>query len=146
MQRIEREGKQGGFTLIELMVVVAILGILAAVVVPKIMDNPGKARMVKAKNDVQAIKGALDLYKLDNFNYPSTDQGLQALTQKPAGTPEARNWKQGGYLERLRKDPWGNEYQYLNPGVNGQIDVFSYGADGRPSGEGENADIGNWTD
>ncbi len=136
----------GGFTLIEIMVVVVILGILASVVVPKIMDNPDKARMVKAKNDVQAIKGALDLYKLDNFNYPSTDQGLQALVQKPSGTPEARNWKDGGYLDNVPKDPWGNEYQYLNPGVNATVDIFSYGADGRPSGEGANADIGNWQD
>jgi general secretion pathway protein G len=128
------------------MVVVVILGILASVIVPKIMDNPDKARIVKAKNDVQAIKGALDLYKLDNFNYPSTDQGLQALVQKPAGSPEARNWKQGGYLDRVPKDPWGNEYQYLNPGVNAEVDIFSYGADGRPSGEGVNGDIGNWQD
>jgi general secretion pathway protein G len=110
------------------------------------MDNPDKARIVKAKNDVQAMKGALDLYKLDNFNYPSTDQGLQALVQKPSGSPEARNWKEGGYLDRLPKDPWGNEYQYLSPGVNAEVDIFSYGADGRPSGEGVNADIGNWQD
>ncbi len=143
---LHKYSNQNGFTLIEIMVVVVILGILASVVVPKIMDNPDKARIVKAKNDVQAMKGALDLYKLDNFNYPSTDQGLQALAQKPSGSPEARNWKQGGYLERLPKDPWGNDYQYLNPGVNAEIDVFSYGADGRPSGEGVNADIGNWSD
>jgi general secretion pathway protein G len=146
MRHLEQQRKQSGFTLIEIMVVVVILGILAAVVVPKIMDNPDKARIVKAKNDVQAIKGALDLYKLDNFNYPSTDQGLQAMVQKPAGSPEARNWKQGGYLDRMPKDPWGNDYQYLNPGVNGEVDVFSFGADGRPSGEGVSADIGNWGD
>lgn len=146
MNQSEKRRFQSGFTLIEIMVVVVILGILAAVVVPKIMDNPDKARIVKAKSDVQAIKGALDLYKLDNFNYPSTDQGLAALVQKPSGSPEARNWKQGGYLDRLPRDPWGNEYQYLNPGVNADIDVFSYGADGRPSGEGVNADIGNWGD
>ena len=142
-QKIERRA-QGGFTLIEIMVVVVILGILASVVVPRIMDNPDKARMVKAKSDVQAIKGALDLYKLDNFNYPSTDQGLQALVSKPGGSPEAKNWKQGGYLDALPKDPWGNDYQYLSPGVNAEIDVFSYGADGRPGGEGASADIGNW--
>jgi general secretion pathway protein G len=146
MQARAQHRPQGGFTLIEIMVVVVILGILASVIVPKIMDNPDKARIVKAKNDVQAIKGALDLYKLDNFNYPSTDQGLQALVQKPAGSPEARNWKQGGYLDRVPKDPWGNEYQYLNPGVNAEVDIFSYGADGRPSGEGVNGDIGNWQD
>jgi general secretion pathway protein G len=146
MRQTKQTRVQAGFTLIEIMVVVVILGILAAVVVPKIMDNPDKARIVKAKNDVQAIKGSLDLYKLDNFYYPSTDQGLQALVQQPSGTPEARNWKQGGYLDRMPKDPWGNDYQYLNPGVNGDIDVFSYGADGRPSGEGVSADIGNWQD
>jgi general secretion pathway protein G len=110
------------------------------------MDNPDRARIAKAKQDIQAIRSALDLYKLDNFQYPSTDQGLQALIVRPSGTPEARNWKQGGYLERLPQDPWGNPYQYLNPGVHGEIDVFSYGADGRPGGEGINADIGSWMD
>lgn len=138
--------RNAGFTLIEVMVVVVILGILAAVVVPKIMDNPDKARIVKAKQDVQAMKNALDLYKLDNFNYPSTDQGLQALVQKPSGSPEARNYKQGGYLDNLPKDPWQSDYQYLNPGVHAEVDIFSLGADGRPGGEGVNADIGNWSD
>lgn len=136
--------RNAGFTLIEVMVVVVILGILASVIVPKIMDNPDKARVVKARNDVQSVKGALDLYKLDNFNYPSTDQGLQALVQKPSGSPEAPNWKQGGYLDALIKDPWGHEYQYLNPGAHSEVDVYSLGADGRPGGEGVNADIGNW--
>lgn len=135
---------QAGFTLIEIMVVVVILGILAAVIVPKVMDNPDKARVVKARNDVQALKSALSLYKLDNFNYPSTDQGLQALVQKPAGSPAANNWKQGGYLDNLPKDPWGNEYQYLNPGVHADVDIYSLGADGRPGGDGINSDIGNW--
>jgi len=138
--------RNAGFTLIEVMVVVVILGILAAVIVPKIMDNPDKARVVKAKQDVQALKNALDLYKLDNFSYPSTDQGLQALVQKPSGSPEARNWKQGGYLDRLPKDPWGGDYQYLSPGVHAGVDVYSLGADGRPGGDGINADIGNWED
>lgn len=136
---------QRGFTLIEIMVVVVILGILAAVVVPKIMDNPDKARVAKAKQDIRAIGGALDLYKLDNYNYPSTDQGLEALVSKPSGEPEARNWKQGGYLDRMPKDPWGDEYHYLSPGSHGEVDIFSYGADHRPGGEGFNADIGNWT-
>ncbi|MCW8828447.1 MAG: type II secretion system major pseudopilin GspG [Gammaproteobacteria bacterium] len=135
---------QRGFTLIEVMVVVVILGILAAVIVPKIMDNPDKARLVKARSDVQALKSALDMYKLDNFNYPSTDQGLQALVEKPSGSPEARNWKQGGYLDGLPADPWGNPYQYLSPGVHREVDIYSLGADGRPGGEGVNADIGNW--
>lgn len=144
-KQLQRMG-QRGFTLIEVMVVVVILGILAAVIVPKIMDNPDKARIVKARSDVQALKSALDLYKLDNFNYPSTNQGLQALVQKPSGSPEARNWKQGGYLDKLPRDPWGNEYQYLNPGVHTEVDIYSLGADSRPGGEGVNADIGNWSD
>jgi general secretion pathway protein G len=136
---------QAGFTLIEIMVVVVILGILAAIVVPKVMDRPDAARITKAKQDIRAIQSALDLYKLDNYNYPSTDQGLEALVTKPSGTPEARNWKQGGYLDRLPKDPWGNEYQYLSPGSHGNVDIFTLGADGRPGGEGVNADIGNWS-
>ena len=146
MQQRKQHRAQSGFTLIEIMVVVVIIGILAAAVVTRVMDNPEKARISMAKSNVQSIKQALDLYKLDNFNYPSTDQGLQALVQKPSGSPEARNWKQGGYLESLPKDPWDNDYQYLYPGVNAEVDVFSYGADGRPSGEGAAADIGNWQD
>lgn len=133
-----------GFTLIEIMVVVVILGILAAIVVPKVMDRPDSARITKAKQDIRALESALNLYKLDNFNYPSTDQGLEALVRKPSGNPEPRNWKQGGYLDRLPKDPWGSDYQYLQPGVRGEIDLFSFGADGRPGGDGMNADIGNW--
>lgn len=133
-----------GFTLIEVMVVVVILGILAAIVVPKIMDRPDTARITKARHDIRALESALNLYKLDNFAYPSTDQGLEALVEKPTGSPEPRNWKSGGYLERLPKDPWGNEYQYLQPGVHGELDIFSFGRDGRPGGEGSDADIGNW--
>ena len=133
-----------GFTLIEVMVVVVILGILAAVVVPRVMDNPDKARIVKARSDVQALKSALDLYKLDNFNYPSTEQGLQALVEKPSGSPEAKNWKQGGYVDNLPTDTWGNTYQYLIPGIHAEVDIYSLGADGRTGGEGVNADIGNW--
>lgn len=134
-----------GFTLIEVMVVVVILGILAAIVVPKVMDRPDTARIAKARQDVRAMESALNLYKLDNYNYPSTDQGLQALVRKPAGSPEPRNWKTGGYLDRLPKDPWGNEYQYLSPGVHGDVDIFSLGADARPGGDGAAADVGNWT-
>ena len=136
--------RQTGFTLIEIMVVVIILGILAAVVVPKVMDRPDVARITKAKQDIRAIESALNLYKLDNYAYPSTDQGLEALVHKPSGSPEPRNWKQGGYLPRAPKDPWQREYQYLSPGVHGDVDIFSYGADGRPGGEGVDADIGNW--
>lgn len=136
--------KQAGFTLIEIMVVVVILGILATLVVPKIMGRPDEARMVKAKQDILALESALKLYKLDNFTYPSTEQGLQALVSKPTGLPEAKNWKEGGYLDRLPKDPWGSEYQYLSPGVNASIDIYSLGADALPNGEGINADMGNW--
>ena len=133
-----------GFTLIEVMVVVVILGILAAVVVPRIMDRPDEARIVKAKNDIRVLQSQLELYKLDNFEYPSTDQGLEALVSKPAGTPEPPNWKSGGYIDRLPKDPWGHEYQYLSPGQHGTIDIYSLGNDGALGGEGNGADIGNW--
>ena len=133
-----------GFTLIEILVVVAILGILAAIVVPRIMDRPDEAKRVAAKADIGAIVQALKLYRLDNGFYPSTDQGLSALVQRPTTTPVPGNWKQGGYLERLPKDPWGSDYQYLSPGVRGEIDVFSLGADRARGGEGSGADIGNW--
>lgn len=133
-----------GFTLIEVLVVVAILAILAAIVVPRVMDRPDEARRVAAKADVGALVQALKLYRLDNGFYPSTDQGLIALVQKPTSQPVPGNWKQGGYLERLPKDPWGGDYQYLNPGVHGEIDVFSLGADHARGGEGNDADIGNW--
>ncbi|MFZ5493382.1 MAG: type II secretion system major pseudopilin GspG [Pseudomonadota bacterium] len=141
--RTER-AKQRGFTLIEVMVVVVILGILAALVVPRIMGRPDEARVIKARQDVQAIEAALNLYRLDNHAYPGSDQGLKALVEKPAGEPAAPNWKAGGYLDRVPQDPWGREYQYLNPGLHGEIDVWSYGADGREGGEGVNADLGNW--
>ncbi len=134
-----------GFTLIEVMVVVAILAILAALVVPRIMDRPDEARVIKAKQDIRAIESALQLYRLDNFYYPSTDQGLEALVSRPSGSPEPKNWKSGGYLERMPKDPWGNEYQYLSPGIHGEVDIFTYGADGSPDGADAGADIGNWT-
>ena len=133
-----------GFTLIEVMVVMLILGILAALIVPKIMDRPDEARRVAAKQDIGAIMQALKLYKLDNNHYPTTEQGLQALVQKPTTPPIPSNWKDGGYLEHLPQDPWGNPYQYLNPGVHGKIDVFSFGADGAAGGEGNDADIGSW--
>jgi general secretion pathway protein G len=133
-----------GFTLIEIMVVVAILGILAAIVVPKIMGRPDDARRVAARSDIGAIMQALKLYRLDNANYPSTEQGLQALVVKPASQPAANNWKSGGYLDRIPKDPWGHDYQMLSPGAHGEIDVFSLGADGQAGGEGNNADIGSW--
>lgn len=136
--------RQFGFTLIEVLVVVAILAILAAIVVPRIMDRPDEAKAVAAKADIGAIVQSLKLYRLDNGFYPSTDQGLGALVQRPSTPPVPANWKQGGYLERLPRDPWGGDYQYLNPGVHGEIDVFSLGADHAPGGEGSGADIGNW--
>jgi general secretion pathway protein G len=132
-----------GFTLIEILVVVVILGILAAVVVPRFMDRPDEARVVRAKQDIQQIVTALNMYRLDNYSYPSTQQGLQALVSAPAGAP---NWRSGGYLDRVPKDPWGRDYLYLNPGRHGDIDVWTQGANGQPGGEGVNAEIGNWTD
>ena len=133
-----------GFTLIEIMIVVVIIAILAAVVIPRILDRPDQARVTAAKADIAIIMQQLKLYRLDNASYPSTDQGLQALIIKPTSAPIPMNWKNGGYLEKLPNDPWGRPYQYLNPGLKGEIDVFSLGADGQPGGEGNNADIGSW--
>ena len=133
-----------GFTLIEIMIVVVILGILAAVIVPRVIDRPDQARVIAAQSDIRVIMQALKLYRLDNGFYPATDQGLSALTQRPTTTPSPANWKQNGYLERLPNDPWGRPYQFLNPGIKGESDVFSNGADGQPGGEGVNADIGSW--
>lgn len=135
---------QGGFTLIEIMVVVVILGILAALVVPQVMSRPEQAKVTVAKGDIKAVAAALDMYKLDNFAYPSTQQGLEALVNKPSGNPQPKNWNRDGYLKRLPTDPWGNEYQYLSPGTRGQFDLYSFGADGKPGGSDLNADIGNW--
>ena len=135
---------QGGFTLLEVMVVVVILGILAALVVPKIISRPDEARAIAAKQDIASLMQALKLYRLDNQRYPTTEQGLQALVARPTTAPIATNWKAGGYVERLPKDPWGGPYQYLNPGLYGEIDIFSFGANGAPGGEGNDADIGSW--
>lgn len=134
--------RQRGFSLIEIMVVIVILGILASIVVPKIISRPDEARMVKAKQDVLAIQNAMDLYKLDNGNYPTTDQGLLALIEKPTSSPAPRNWQP--YLKSLPKDPWGRDYLYLNPGEHGDIDIFTEGADGAAGGSGVDAEIGNW--
>ncbi len=134
--------KQQGFTLIELMVVVVILAVLAAFAVPKLMDRPDEARLVKAKHDIGAISSALQLYKLDNYRYPTTDQGLEALVKEPTDEPAPRNWKQ--YLQQLPKDPWGNDYIYLSPGEHGDYDLYTLGADGEEGGEGMDATIGNW--
>jgi len=133
-----------GFTLIEIMVVITILGVLAALIVPKIVGRTDDARISAAKQDVATIMQAMKLYRLDNGRYPTTEQGLHALVERPSTEPQPSNWKQGGYLERLPKDPWGNDYLYLNPGLHGEIDVFSYGRDNLPGGEGPDADIGSW--
>ncbi|MBI5614709.1 MAG: type II secretion system major pseudopilin GspG [Gammaproteobacteria bacterium] len=135
---------QSGFTLIEVMVVVVILGILAAIVVPRIMSRPDEARVVKAQQDMRAVGAALDLYKLDNFAYPTTDQGLDALVKRPVQLPNGAKWRDGGYLAKLPVDPWGNPYQYLRPGQHGEYDLWTLGADGTPGGEGVNQDLGNW--
>jgi general secretion pathway protein G len=131
-----------GFTLVEIMVVVVIIGILAALIVPRVVGRGEEARAVAAKQDVSAIMQALKLYRIDNGRYPTSEQGLQALYAKPQSAPAPTNWKQ--YLDKLPKDPWGNPYHYLNPGVRGEIDVFSLGADARPGGGGIDADVGSW--
>ncbi|HVC38231.1 MAG TPA: type II secretion system major pseudopilin GspG [Gammaproteobacteria bacterium] len=131
-----------GFTLIEVMVVVVILGILASIIVPKIMDKPDEARIVKAKQDIRAVQSALEMYKLDNYIYPTTDQGLLALVQKPSADPVPAHWKQ--YLDRLPMDPWDRPYQYLNPGVHGPLDIWSYGPNGPSGGTNATGVIGNW--
>jgi general secretion pathway protein G len=134
--------KTRGFTLVEIMVVVVILGILAVLIVPRVLGRSDEARAAAAKHDVAAIMGTLKLYRLDNNRYPTNEQGLQALVTKPQSAPVPPNWKP--YLDKLPKDPWGNNYQYLNPGVHGEIDVFSFGADGQAGGSGADLDIGSW--
>ena len=136
--------RQQGFTLIEIMVVVVILGILAALVVPQVMSRPDQAKITVAQGDIKAIAAALDMYRLDNHVYPSTQQGLEALVKKPSGMPAAKNWNKDGYLKRLPVDPWGNPYQYLAPGSQGPFDLYSLGADGKEGGSENAADIGNW--
>jgi general secretion pathway protein G len=132
-----------GFTLLEIIVVVAIIAILAAYIAPKVAGRVDDARISKAKSDVRVLESSLELYKLDNFLYPSSEQGLEALVNKPSGEG-TKNWRDGGYIKKLNKDPWGNDYRYAFPGSNGEFDVFSLGADAALGGEGEAADIGNW--
>lgn len=137
--------RASGFSFIELMVAVAIIAILAAIVAPRVIGRLDDAAQTKARADIRAISTALSMYRLDNFAYPSTEQGLQALVARPGGEPPAPNWRAGGYLQGgLPKDPWGRDYLYLAPGRNGDFDVYTLGADGRPGGEAANADIGNW--
>ena len=132
-----------GFTLLEIIVVVAIIAILAAYIAPKVTGRVDDARISKAKSDIRVLESSLELYKLDNFVYPSSDQGLEALVNKPSGS-NTRNWRDGGYIKKLTKDPWGNEYRYVYPGSNSEFDVFSLGADAAAGGADEAADIGNW--
>lgn len=143
--RVPQAPLDAGFTLIEIMVVVVILAVLATMVVPRIMDRPGQARIVKAKQDIRTLEAALNLYKLDNYVLPTTDQGLEALVVRPTIEPLPPQWKQGGYLPRLPKDPWGKPYLYLSPGLQGgDFDLYTLGADGLQGGEGSHADIGQW--
>ena len=138
--------RHAGFTLIEIMVVVVIMGVLAALLVPRLMGRTDDARILAAKQDIATLMQALKLYRLDNQRYPTTEQGLQALIARPSNGPQPANWKTGGYIDRLNKDPWGNSYQYASPGTRSEVDIFSYGADGQPGGTGNDADIGSWAD
>ena len=143
---INRKSNDRGFTLIEIMIVIVILGILAWQVVPRIMGKPEEARRLKARMDIASIETALKMYRLDNGVYPSTEQGLQALTEAPTIGQLPRKWREGGYLEkgRIPRDPWENDFIYLSPGLHGDFDLISYGIDGQPGGEGNNQDINNW--
>jgi len=134
---------QKGFTLLEIIVVVTIIAILAAYIAPKVAGRAGDARIAKTKSDIRVLESSMELYKLDNFTYPSSDQGLDALVNKPTGA-ELKHWRKGGYIKKLNKDPWGNEYQYQLPGANGEFDIYSLGADSTVGGTDEAADIGNW--
>ena len=138
--------RHSGFTLIEIMVVVVIMGVLAALFVPRLMGRTDDARILAAKQDIATLMQALKLYRLDNQRYPTTEQGLPALITRPTNGPQPVNWKNGGYIDKLNKDPWGNPYQYSSPGVHSEVDIFSYGADGQPGGTGNDADIGSWAD
>ncbi|MHB8908384.1 MAG: type II secretion system major pseudopilin GspG [Syntrophales bacterium] len=144
MRKLRRNER--GFTLIELMVVIVILGILAGLIVPRIMGRPDEARRAKARIQLESLETALKLYKLDNGNYPTTEQGLQALVEPPTVGTLAKNWRQGGYLEKgkVPKDPWDNDFDYISPGSHGDYDLSSRGADGEPGGEGKNKDINSW--
>ena len=136
---------QQGFTLIEIIVVVVIIGILATLIAPKFLGRTDDARIVKAKNDIKALESALELYKLDNYTYPTTDQGLEALVTLPSATPPPANWKEGGYIKHLSKDPWQRDYLYISPGEHSEVDIYTLGADGTDGGEAAAADIGNWS-
>ncbi|MFN3522493.1 MAG: type II secretion system major pseudopilin GspG [Phenylobacterium sp.] len=145
MHEPERPPAEAGFTLLELMVAIVILGLLATVVMINVLPSQDRAMKEKAKADVAVLEQAIESYRLDNFTFPTTDQGLGALTAPPAGLARADRYREGGYIRRLPDDPWGNPYQYAYPGEHGRFDVYSYGADGRKGGEGDDADIGNWS-
>ncbi len=139
-----RRWNERGFTLIEIMVVLIIIGLLAGIIVPKLIGRTEEAKRTKAKMQIKNLQTALDLYKLDNGVYPSTEQGLQALVEKPTIGEIPKHWREGGYIDKIPKDPWGNPYVYISPGVHGEYDLYSYGADGEEGGEGKNADIQSW--
>jgi len=141
-QRLRTLRRRAGFTLIELMVVLVIIGVLAALIVPNVLDRADDARVTAARTDVNNLMQALKMYRLDNQRYPTAEQGLRALVVRPATGPAAPNWRP--YLDKLPGDPWNQPYQYLNPGVHGEVDVLSFGADGKPGGEGRDVDIGSW--
>jgi general secretion pathway protein G len=146
MRVIASKRHKAGFSLIEILVVLMILGLLISIIAPNVLGRADEARVQKVFADFSAIQTALRMYRLDNYDYPSSEQGLQALVERPALAPVPRNWKNDGYLESLPVDPWGNAYLYLSPGQNGAYDIFTFGADGVRGGEGQNADLGNWQD
>ncbi|MEM8848454.1 MAG: type II secretion system major pseudopilin GspG [Pseudomonadota bacterium] len=146
--RLDRDAavsrRDAGFSLLELMVVVVILSIIALAIVPRVIDRPDQARVARAQSDIAAVSSALELYRLDNLRYPTTEQGLAALVTPPVTDPVPANYAANGYIDRLPRDPWGQPYQYLSPGVHGSYDVFTYGADGAAGGTGSDADLGSW--
>lgn len=143
-QTLPARRQDAGFSLLELMVVVVILSVLALVIVPRVIDRPDQARVARAQSDIAAIVSAVELYRLDNFRYPTTEQGIGALVSRPTTDPVPANWADSGYIDRVPVDPWGQPYQYLMPGVRGDFDVFTYGADGVQGGTGADADLGSW--
>jgi general secretion pathway protein G len=144
MQQPARSFRQGGFSLVEILVVLVIMGLLISIVAPTVLNRADEARIQKAQADFKAIETALKIYRLDNYVYPTTEQGLEALVSPSSIDPQPRNFKDGGYLAELPMDPWGRPYLYLSPGDNGEVDIYTLGADGLAGGEGQNADIGNW--